>query len=88
MGLHVNATGDRVRIEVRDSGVGIPKENLARLFTHGFTTRADGHGFGLHSGARLARELGGTLIAHSEGVGKGATFALEFPSKPKMEQLR
>ena len=34
---------------VSDNGVGIPAENLERVFSHGFTTRKDGHGFGLHS---------------------------------------
>jgi two-component system NtrC family sensor kinase len=72
---------DRVRIEVIDNGVGIPRENLTRIFSHGFTTRKDGHGFGLHSAANLARELGGSLTVQSEGVGKGATFALELPLK-------
>jgi len=72
---------DRVRIEVIDNGVGIPRENLTRIFSHGFTTRKDGHGFGLHSAANLARELGGSLTVQSEGVGKGATFVLELPFK-------
>jgi signal transduction histidine kinase len=66
-------------MEVADNGVGIPPENLTRIFAHGFTTQADGHGFGLHTGALTARELGGTLTAHSEGSGKGATFILELP---------
>jgi signal transduction histidine kinase len=70
---------DRIRIEVIDNGVGIPHENLTRIFSHGFTTRKDGHGFGLHSAANLARELGGSLTVQSEGVGKGATFVLELP---------
>jgi signal transduction histidine kinase len=69
----------RVRVEVQDNGVGIPKENLARIFTHGFTTKQDGHGFGLHASANGAREMGGDLTAHSDGPGCGATFALEFP---------
>jgi signal transduction histidine kinase len=64
---------------VSDNGIGIPPENLARIFNHGFTTRKDGHGFGLHSGALAAKEMGGSLIAHSEGTGKGATFTLELP---------
>jgi PAS domain S-box-containing protein len=69
----------RIQIDVQDNGVGIPPENLARIFTHGFTTRKDGHGFGLHSGVRMAEEMGGSLTAHSEGVGQGASFILEFP---------
>jgi len=52
---------------------------LTRIFAHGFTTRKEGHGFGLHSGALVARELGGSLLAQSEGLGHGATFILELP---------
>ncbi len=73
---------NRINIQVADNGIGIPPENLTRLFSQGFTTRKDGHGFGLHSGALAARELGGSLTVHSEGVGKGATFTLELPMPP------
>jgi PAS domain S-box-containing protein len=68
-----------VRISVIDNGVGIHPDNLGRLFRHGFTTRKTGHGFGLHSGALAAKELGGSLTAHSDGPGRGATFILELP---------
>jgi signal transduction histidine kinase/PAS domain-containing protein len=68
-----------IRMEVADNGVGIPPENLTRIFAHGFTTQTDGHGFGLHNGALTAKQLGGTLTAHSEGAGKGSTFVLELP---------
>lgn len=68
-----------VKIEVRDTGVGIEPENLSRIFQHGFTTKKDGHGFGLHSGALAAKELGGTLSAHSDGPGRGAVFTLKLP---------
>jgi two-component system NtrC family sensor kinase len=70
---------DRIRISVADNGVGIPPENLTRIFAHGFTTKKNGHGFGLHSGALAAREMSGCLTAHSEGLGHGATFTLELP---------
>ena len=73
---------DAVRIQVIDNGVGIPRENLTRIFSHGFTTRRNGHGFGLHSGALSARELGGSLEAHSEGPGRGAEFTLVLPFNP------
>jgi len=73
---------DRVRIEVRDNGMGIEPELLTRIFQHGFTTRDEGHGFGLHSSALAAQELGGMLTAHSEGPGRGATFTLELPCMP------
>jgi PAS domain S-box-containing protein len=71
----------RVRIEVIDNGVGIPSENLTRIFSHGFTTRKDGHGFGLHSASLAAQELGGSLTAHSQGPGRGARFILDLPSR-------
>ena len=76
------AGAEGVRIEIADNGVGIPAENLTRIFSHGFTTRKHGHGFGLHSAALAAREMGGTLTVQSEGVGKGATFILELPLVP------
>ncbi len=67
---------DSVKISVRDNGIGIPEENLTRIFNHGFTTKKDGHGFGLHSGANAAREMGGSLTAYSSGPGTGAEFTL------------
>ncbi len=69
----------RIRISVMDNGVGIPPENLTRIFNYGFTTRKGGHGFGLHSGALAAKEMGGSLVVHSDGPGQGATFTLELP---------
>lgn len=74
--------GDYVRISVTDNGVGIAAENLNRIFAHGFTTKKDGHGFGLHNSAMAAKEMGGNLLAQSDGPGKGATFTLELPLKP------
>lgn len=74
--------GERVGFEVADNGVGIAPENQVRIFNHGFTTRPDGHGFGLHSGSLAAKELGGVLKAESGGLGKGARFVLEIPAEP------
>lgn len=68
-----------LRISVRDGGEGILAENMPKIFAHGFTTRKDGHGFGLHSCAIAAVEMGGSLTAHSDGLGKGAVFALQIP---------
>jgi signal transduction histidine kinase len=79
--VRVRSTGSAVLISIIDTGVGIPRENLERIFSYGFTTRAEGHGFGLHSAALAARELGGTLLAESPGPGMGATFTLTLPLK-------
>jgi two-component system, NtrC family, sensor kinase len=70
---------DRVRMEVADNGIGIAPENTKRIFSQGFTTRKGGHGFGLHSGALAAKDLGGIISAESTGIGQGATFILEIP---------
>ncbi|HEX3989333.1 MAG TPA: PAS domain-containing protein, partial [Verrucomicrobiae bacterium] len=77
--MRVTASDGRVKISIIDNGVGIPAENLTRIFNHGFTTRKDGHGFGLHSGALAAKELGGSLSVFSEGPGLGAAFTLDLP---------
>jgi len=70
---------ERVAISVADNGIGIPQANLVRIFSHGFTTKRDGHGFGLHSGALAAKQIGGSLTAESQGTNAGATFTLELP---------
>jgi signal transduction histidine kinase len=68
-----------VRLEVRDTGVGISRENLAKIFSHGFTTKKNGHGFGLHNCANAAQRMDGSLTAYSDGPGKGASFVLRLP---------
>jgi predicted ATPase/signal transduction histidine kinase len=73
--------GQRLRITVQDAGVGIAPENITRIFSHGFTTRKSGHGFGLHSSALAATEMGGKLTVHSDGPGRGAVFTFELPLK-------
>jgi len=70
-----------VKFEVTDTGVGIPLENLTRIFSQGFTTKKAGHGFGLHSGALSAKLMGGSFTVQSEGEGQGATFTLTLPAK-------
>jgi PAS domain S-box-containing protein len=73
----------QVSVRVSDNGVGISRENLVKIFNHGFTTKEEGHGFGLHSSAVSAMELGGTLVAESDGPGRGAAFVLTLPSRPE-----
>jgi len=81
--VRIMKSGDgRARVQVADNGIGVPPENLTRIFSQGFTTRKGGHGFGLHSGVLAAKELGGSLTVQSEGVGLGACFTLELPLQP------
>ena len=86
--LRMTQAEGRLQIAVIDNGVGIPAENLTRIFHHGFTTRKSGHGFGLHSGALAAKELGGSLSVHSDGPSRGATFALELPLELPTEERK
>ncbi|MBL0845726.1 ATP-binding protein [Pseudomonas mediterranea] len=80
--LHAELTAEqKLIIQVVDNGEGIAEENLTRIFAHGFTTRKEGHGFGLHSCVLAAMEMGGVLRAQSDGPGQGATFTLELPIK-------
>ena len=72
----------RLHIEIIDNGVGIAPEHLSRVFEFGFTTKPNGHGFGLHISANLAHELGGQLNCRSAGLGQGAAFTLELPCRP------
>jgi two-component system, NtrC family, sensor kinase len=80
MTLGVQVVDDTtLQISVKDDGEGIAEENMTRIFAHGFTTRKEGHGFGLHSCALAAIEMNGHLTAHSDGPGKGALFTLQIP---------
>lgn len=64
------------RVEIHDNGIGIAAENLDKVFGYGFTTKVDGHGFGLHASANAATEAGATISCTSDGVGRGACFVL------------
>ncbi len=77
--ITTSAQGKFCRIEVQDNGVGIAPGNLHTIFVYGFTTKKTGHGYGLHSCANSAKEMGGSLSVKSDGPGKGATFILDLP---------
>jgi len=68
-----------VSITVCDNGVGITDGNLERVFQHGFTTKKGGHGFGLHSCANAAKEMGGQLTVDNHYRGLDTAFILELP---------
>lgn len=70
----------RLSIAVADNGIGISRENLPKIFRHGFTTKKEGHGFGLHNSVLFAREMKGDLTVHSDGPGLGSIFTLELPT--------
>lgn len=78
--LIVKQVGDNtMEIRVSDNGCGIEPGDLNKIFNHGFTTKDDGHGFGLHTCANFMTEMGGSLHAESKGPGMGATFVMRFP---------
>lgn len=77
--LQLRRDVDYCYLNVVDTGVGIPQDHLDRIFTHGFSTKHSGHGFGLHSCANAMKEMSGAISVTSEGEGKGATFTLKFP---------
>ena len=79
--VQVRSEGGRAQLCVRDTGVGIPAENLEKVFSYGFTTKAAGHGFGLHTCANYVKQMGGTLTAESAGPGKGAAFTVTFDAR-------
>ncbi|WP_309671839.1 ATP-binding protein [Gemmatimonas sp.] len=81
----VHITADAVRIEVSDTGIGIPAEQLehvfqmfSRVYDHGSRMPA-GLGIGLALARRLVEMHGGTMTAHSAGAGQGSTFRLTLP---------
>jgi signal transduction histidine kinase len=76
--IAIDSDEEAAFIRVRDSGVGIPPESLQKIFSHGYTTKKNGHGFGLHSSANYMTEMHGELRAESEGVGKGAVFVVKL----------
>lgn len=76
----IKKTSKKIRIRVIDNGIGIKPENITLIFSFGFTTKKDGHGFGLHRSALSAKELGGALQAESHGENYGATFTLTLPT--------
>lgn len=77
--VRVERADQAIKIVIRDSGVGIARELLERIFSAGFTSKQNGHGYGLHSSALAARQLGGALEVSSDGESRGATFTLTVP---------
>lgn len=86
--LEAEAHDGKVTLRVRDSGIGIPQDMLQQIFVP-FTqlsSSVDRARGGLGIGLSLVRSLvemhGGTVIAHSEGLGQGSVFTVEIPTIP------
>jgi C4-dicarboxylate-specific signal transduction histidine kinase len=70
---------DTFSIEIIDNGAGIDAADLNKMFQYGFTTKVQGHGYGLHSSSIAAEEMRGKIEIYSEGLGKGTTVTLFLP---------
>jgi signal transduction histidine kinase len=77
--IRLHGDDQRIYFDIEDNGAGIEPEHLDKLFQHGFSTKPNGHGFGLHTSAIAARTMNGTLEAHSDGPGKGARIRFTLP---------
>jgi two-component system sensor kinase FixL len=77
--IRLHADDHKLYFDVEDNGSGIHQEHLEKLFQHGFSTKPNGHGFGLHTSAIAARTMNGTLEAHSDGPGEGARIRFTLP---------
>ena len=81
--ISIRRDGDHIRIAFTDTGCGILPENLKRIFSYGFTTKREGHGFGLHSSANYIKEMGGLMWAESKGEDLGSVFIIKIPGNTK-----
>lgn len=69
---------DSIFIRIKDTGAGIPKENIPRLFEPYFTTKPNGFGLGLAIVSRVIQDHGGTIQVESE-IGRGTAFTIHMP---------
>tara|TARA_R110002073_G_scaffold140253_14_gene291043 strand:+ start:6827 stop:8425 length:1599 start_codon:yes stop_codon:yes gene_type:complete len=74
-------------VSVEDDGIGISEEQMKKMFGYGYTTKADGHGFGLHDAINSANTMRGSLICESPGTEQGATFLLVLPLSPNAPKV-
>jgi ATPase/histidine kinase/DNA gyrase B/HSP90 domain protein len=77
--LHVETIGERVIVEISDTGKGIKKKDLRNIFRPGFTTKSRGWGLGLSLAKRIVEEYhNGKIFVKSSELGKGTTFRIEL----------
>jgi len=79
--LGLTAEGPRIRMEIQDSGSGVPQEDRERLFEPYFSTKKKGTGLGLAIVRRIAQDHGGE--ASYQPLEPGSLFSLELPPDPK-----
>jgi signal transduction histidine kinase/Tfp pilus assembly protein PilF len=66
-------------VEIIDNGTGIKKDHVEQIFSYGFTTKKGSQGLGLHTSALTMAEMGGKIVAFSEGEGRGVAFTVILP---------
>ena len=83
--IAIEALGDRQVITVSDTGQGIPRENLDKIFEPFFSTKkpGEGTGLGLFVSRGIIEKLGGTIEVESE-IGRGASFSIRLPKNLKI----
>ncbi len=81
--IYARAMGQSLMISVEDNGIGVKRENLAKIFQSGFTTKTTGHGLGLHSSANQIKILEGEIDCYSAGESQGAIFTVRIPYRTK-----
>lgn len=72
----VEGNNGNTEIKIRDNGIGISEENMKHIFEYGFSTKTDGHGFGLHFCANAVKEMGWKLKAQNNSPESGAEFII------------
>ena len=86
--VFVNQVGNEIQISVKDSGIGIPAEHLAKIFTRFYRVDKSrsrvggGSGIGLTISKHLVEAHGGRIWAESEGIGTGSAFGFALPINP------
>lgn len=80
LGVRLARNGDKISIQVSDTGGGIPQQNLSKIFDPFFTTKPKGTGFGLSVVLRIVKTYNGHIRVSSE-PGKATVFHIDFPRR-------
>lgn len=85
LSIKTSLENGQIVFEISDTGSGIDSANLKKIFNFGFTTKKNGHGFGLHASALTVNQLGGEISVKSGGLNQGAIFIIRIPyRKPSL----